>query len=149
MVKAFAAKLMEITERHAADIAANWYRDVTRNPRTPAYHDLSGEKLIPQAVEFYGNFSKMFLSEKPYVEEEKYFTRYAEFSFTDRIPLHEALYALILMRRHIWLYAQFQAIFITAVEHQQAVESLNHTILLFDYAIYIITRRYQEIACAQ
>ncbi|HPL64146.1 MAG TPA: hypothetical protein PK587_10315 [Syntrophales bacterium] len=148
MAKAFAAKLMEVTERHARDIAENWCRDVVRNPRTPSYHGISRDKLTAQAMEFYDNFSRMFLSPKPYREEEQYFTRYAEFSFRDNIPMHEALYALILMRRHIWLYAQFQAIFTTAVELQQAVESLNHTILLFDYAIYIITRRYQELACS-
>ena len=50
---------------------------------------------------------------------------------------------MVLMRRHIWLYAEFQAIFVSAVEHQQAAESLNRTILMFDYAIYVITEKYQ------
>jgi hypothetical protein len=49
------------------------------------------------------------------------------------------------MRRHIWLYAEFQTLFISAVEQQQAIESLSRTILLFDYATYVITERYQEL----
>ena len=65
--------------------------------------------------------------------------------FAEGLPLHEALYALILMRRHIWLYAEFQAIFITAVEQHQAVESLTRTILMFDYATYVLAERYEEL----
>jgi hypothetical protein len=49
------------------------------------------------------------------------------------------------MRRHIWLYAEFQAVFVTAVEHHQAAESLTRTILMFDYATYVITGRYEEL----
>ena len=32
------------------------------------------------------------------------------------IPLEEAIYALIMMRRHLWLYADFQALFLTALD---------------------------------
>jgi hypothetical protein len=49
------------------------------------------------------------------------------------------------MRRHIWLYAEFQAVFVTAVEHHQAAESLTRTILMFDYATYVTTERYEEL----
>ena len=59
--------------------------------------------------------------------------------------MNEAVYALILMRRHIWLYAEFQATFISAVEQKQAVESLLRTILTFDYIMYFVTQKYEEL----
>ena len=86
-----------------------------------------------------------FCTEKPFQEARKFFSRYADERFAEGIPLHEAVYALILMRRHIWLYAEFQAIFITAVEQHQAVESLTRTILMFDYATYVLAERYEEL----
>jgi len=49
------------------------------------------------------------------------------------------------MRRHIWLYAECQAIFTSTIERQVVVESLNRTILLFDYATHVITQKYQEL----
>jgi ABC-type multidrug transport system permease subunit len=49
------------------------------------------------------------------------------------------------MRRHLWLYAEFQGTFVTALEKQQAVESLNRTILLFDYVSYQVIEKYQEL----
>jgi hypothetical protein len=144
-MKAYATKLIELTELNANEIAKHWSRDVKKNPKTQAYHGLSDDMLIPMAVEFYGRFKEMFMTDQPYEAAQRLFGRYAEEQYERGIPLQDAIYALILMRRHIWLYAEFQAIFITALEHQQAVESLNRTILMFDYAIYVITERYHEL----
>ena len=69
----------------------------------------------------------------------------AEERFKEGMPLHEALYALILMRRHMWLYAEFQALFNVEVEHRQAVESLSRTILMFDYIMYVVARKFWKM----
>lgn len=139
-----AKKLIDVTEHNADKIARQWFADVTKNPKTPSYHDLSEEKAIPMAVEFYQRFRSLFDARKPFEEAKRIFVLYADECYAKELPLQEAIYALTLMRRHMWLYAEFQAIFTTAVEQHQAVESLNRTILLFDYAIYVITQRYQD-----
>jgi hypothetical protein len=140
-----AKKLIDVTEHNADKIARQWFGDVRKNPKTPSYHDLSEEKAIPMAVEFYQRFRRLFDAEKPFEEAKRIFVLYADECYTNEFPLQEAIYALTLMRRHMWLYAEFQATFTTAIEQHQAVESLNRTILLFDYAIYVITKRYQEL----
>ena len=71
--------------------------------------------------------------------------QYAEAIYAKDVPLPEAIYALIIMRRHIWLYAELQAMFNTAVEMQQAIESINRTLLLFDYAIHIVAQKYHKM----
>ena len=139
-----AKKLIDVTEQNADKIAAQWFGDVRKNPRTPSYHDLSESRAIPMAVEFYQRFRSLFDSDKPFEQARKIFAVYADDCLANDIPLQEAIYALTLMRRHMWLYAEFQAIFTTAIEQHQAVESVNRTILLFDYAIYVITQRYHE-----
>ena len=140
-------KLVNLIETHAEPIARQWARDVKKNPRTPSYHDIPEDKLVPMGVKFYDHFKQMFFTDKPADVSQQYFARYAEENHARNIPLNEALYALIMMRRHIWLYAEFQTIFISAVEQKQAVDSLVRTILMFDYAIYFISRRYQELIC--
>jgi hypothetical protein len=139
-----AKKLIDVTEHNAEKIAKQWFGDVKKNPKTPAYHDLPENKAIPMAVEFYQRFRIIFDAEKPFEEAKKIFVVYADECYTKEIPLQEAIYALTLMRRHMWLFADFQALFTTAIEQRQAIESLNRTILLFDYAIYVITQRYQD-----
>lgn len=144
-MKAYATKLIDLTEKNAEKIARQWAKDVKTNEKTQAYRGAPDERIMQQAMEFYQHFREMFVHDAPYKQAEKYFEHYAEERYREGIPLHEAVYALILMRRHIWLYAEFQAIFITAVEHRQAVESLSRTILMFDYAMYVIARKYREL----
>lgn len=138
-------KLIDLVEFKAETIARQWARDVRQNRYTTFYHNKPEEKLIPQAVQFYDNFRRIFTTQNPAQEAEVFFATYAEERYREGIPLHEALYALILMRRHIWLYAEFQAIFTTATEKHQAVDSLTRTILMFDYATFFISKRYREL----
>jgi len=50
-----------------------------------------------------------------------------------------------MMRRHLWLFADMQVIFTSALDSYQAIETITKTIRLFDHAIYIITRRTEEL----
>lgn len=144
-MKAYATKLIDLIETKGEEIAKQWAANVTKNHRTPSYHGRPEEKIIPQAIFFYTHFRQMFFTENPYDSAKTFFTRYAEDRYREKIPLQEAIYALILMRRHMWLYAEFQTTFITSVQLQQMAESLNRTILMFDYATYQITEKYQEL----
>jgi hypothetical protein len=148
-MKIFATRLIDITEQNASEIARQWYADVRKNPRTPFYHKLSEEDAIPRAIDFYRHFRSVFMAEKPYEMARQVFSSYALHCHDEGIPLPEALYALTLMRRHMWLYAEFQAIFTSTIERQVAVESLNRTILMFDYATHVITQKYLEIMKAE
>jgi len=145
MYNAFADKLIEITERHTDKMSRRWCESVRTNPRTPSYHSKTPDQCILHAVDFYKNLRRIYFSAKPYTEVNKFFTRYAEESFREGTPLHEAAYALIMMRRHMWLFADFQAMFVTPLDNQQAVETINKTIRLFDHGLYILIQKYGEL----
>jgi hypothetical protein len=144
-MKTYAIKYLELAEKHAEKIAARWAKDVKSNAKTPTYKSLDEAAIIYQCVRFYRNFSKMFLDEKITDDVLRYFRSYAQESYAMGIPAKETIYALILMRRHIWLYAEFQAIFTSAIDQMQALDTLGRTILLFDYASYEVTKEYQEL----
>ena len=144
-MRSYATKLIEITESHAETIAKQWYNNIKMNPRTPYYHTMPEEKAIKQALNFYNKFGRLFLSDSPFEEAHVLFAKFAEDSYMAHIPLPQAIYAITLMRRHMWLFAEFQNVFTTAVEHHQATESLNRTILMFDYATYVIVSKYEEL----
>ncbi len=144
-MRSHATRLIEITEQNAEAIARQWYNNVKTNPKTPAYHAMPESKALQQAMSFYANFGKLFLTDKPFEEAHTLFSKYAEERYREQIPLSETIYALILMRRHMWLFAEYQATFTTAVEHHHAAESLNRTILMFDYAIYVVVTTYDEL----
>jgi hypothetical protein len=145
VMKTYATKYLELAEKHAGEIAERWAKDVRGNHKTPFYKYLDEKKMISQCIRFYQHFGKMFVGEKIGADVLEYFRSYARDSFAMGIPMDEAVYALILMRRHIWLYADFQKIFTSGIDQMQAVETLTRTILLFDYAAYEITKEYQEL----
>jgi hypothetical protein len=144
-MRAFADKLIEVLENNTKEISEQWSKAVSTNPRTPSYHSLNPDQYIPHALFFYGNIRKLYHGEKSRTEETKYFLNFAESMYKAGVPLDEVIYALMLMRRQIWLFADFNALFITTLDMHQAVESINRTILIFDHVIHNVAKRYSEL----
>jgi len=138
-------KLLDVMANNSEAIARNWAKDVVQNARTPFYHDLHENHLIPQAADFYRKLSSVYPLKDPYPAIRDFMSKFAVKRFREEVPLQEALYAVILMRRHIWLYAEFQAIFVTILGEQQALESQTRTILIFDYIMYVLTDQYMAL----
>jgi hypothetical protein len=146
--EALADKLLDLSKKHASEIAELWYKAVSTNPRTTSYSSLNKDTLINQSASFYRNLKQFFFSDNPYSDMERFLETngYADYAYGHKVPLCEAIYALIIMRRYIWLHADTQAmLYNSPLEVYQALESVNRTILLFDYAIYIVTKRYDEM----
>jgi hypothetical protein len=141
----FATKLIETIEYKAQAIAEQWYKNVKMNPKTPVFHAMPQSKAMELALNFYSNFRKLFDTDKPFEEAHVLFSKFAEQCYDERIPLPQAIYSLILMRRHMWLYVEYQAVFETAVEQRHALESQSRMILMFDYAEYVVILTYDEL----
>ena len=144
-MQAYAAKLIDLIEIKAENIAKQWATDVMKHNRTPSYSSLPQDRVIERGVEFYMLFRQMSLADNSYEAAKTFSLKYAKECHREKIPLQEAIYALILLRRNLWLYAEFQGVFVTALEKQQAVESLNRTILMYDYVSYQVIEKYQEL----
>jgi hypothetical protein len=137
-------KLLDVLEANLDEIAAHWAADVKKNKRTVHYRDIPDEKLVLQAVKFYSQLRNLLIAPNRLEKAQEFFMHYARICYENGIPLHEAIYALNMMRRHMWLYAEFQAIFINALEHNQAIDSVMRIMLLVDHAVYEITEYYQD-----
>lgn len=138
-------KLLDLMANSSEAIAKLWAKDVIKNSRTPYYHAKDEDKIIPQAADFYRKLSGVYTLKDPFPAIKNFMNRFAEDRFKEGVPLHETLYAVILMRRHIWLYAEFQAIFVTIIEQHQALDSQTRTILMFDYIAYALTEKYVSL----
>ncbi len=140
-------KLLDLSKNHARTIAEQWYKALVTNPRTISFRKLSRDELISMVESFYFHLKDLYFVENPYPQVQKYFetTEYIEYTHGNGIPLHENIYALIMMRRQIWLYADSQAVFNTSLDMWQGVQSINRTLLLFDYAIINLAQKYAEL----
>ncbi|MEN6422614.1 MAG: hypothetical protein ABFD76_11790 [Smithella sp.] len=77
-MKAFIAKLVDLTQKNSEEIAKQWAKDVKTNAKTGSYHEAPEEKIIRQARDFYNNFQMMFFNESPYEQAKEIFEKYAE-----------------------------------------------------------------------
>jgi hypothetical protein len=149
MQRAMVDRLIEFTERNAETIAEQWYRVVSTHERTKAFHCLTKEGCLRQAISMCKNLKQMYFSENCFQAVAHFLDvqGLVENYFARGIPLEEVIYALILLRRHIWLQADLQAIWNpTLIDMYQAVESNNRILLIFDYATYIAAIKYREVA---
>jgi len=142
-------RMLDLCEYNAGQIAELWYADVSTSSRTPSYHSVPAQRAIVQTAAIYQNLKKLYFSATPYQAILEFLKKkqYAELLYDDNIPIHEAVYSLILMRRHIWLFSELHAVYSdTAVEMHQALDSVNRVVLLFDYIIYILVQLHNELA---
>jgi hypothetical protein len=147
--KSMVDKLMDMCERHAPEIAEQWYKSLSTNPRTTACKVVPKEVCIRHAVEIYQSIADMYSSEEIFkaVEQNMDISGFVDTFFARGVPLEEMLYALILLRRHIWLYADQQMIFNpSVVDMSLAVDSINRILLVFDYASFYTARTYRELS---
>jgi hypothetical protein len=144
-MKAFADKLIEITERHAREISEQWCKDIKKNNRTPSYHTIPQEECVAQALNFFKNLSRVYFSQRPSRDLYEYFTQYAADRYNDGIPCPEAIYALFMMRTHMWEYADSQAIFVTPMDHLKAIEALHRTTHIFELGVFFVAQKYDTM----
>ena len=145
MYIAYADKLLNFTEQHAQEIGKQWAKALMSNPKTKAYKKVREFKLVNQGESFYKNLKKLYFEQNAYDVATAYFSKFAEEQFYENIPLDEAIYAVIMLRRQMWLFAEFQVLFTSALDQYQASDGINRTVLITDYGIIAIIRKYAEL----
>lgn len=146
VTRPIADKLLDLCYHHAHEIAESWYKDVSKNPRTPFFHKLGMDELVRWAETLYVALKDIYFLEDTYfgVISALERTSFVHRALALNAPMSEVLYALVLMRRHIWLYADLQALFMNAMDMLQGMNSVNRILVVFDYASYIVLRKFEE-----
>ena len=146
--KPLADRLIDLSVRNAEQIAEQWHKALINNPRTGSYKSIARETCLRHAVNIYKNLGQMYFADNCYqvVAQNLDIAGFVEDHFARGIPLEEAIYALILMRRQIWLYSEQQSLFNVPEDMYELVQGINRVLLLFDYATYIVASKYRDLA---
>ena len=135
--------LMRLIETHAEELTDKLIHAVRTNPRTTFMHKLSEDELKRRVFDLYHNLGR-WLGEKQEAEIE---TTYAEIGHRrcrEGVPLHELLYALILVKQHLWNYVENNDLPESAANlygEEQLVVMVGQ---FFDKAMYHAVRGYEE-----
>jgi hypothetical protein len=147
MAKVLTDRLMDMSQRHAEEMAEIWYKSLSTNQRTKSFLAMPKAACMRHAVTIYKSLADMYFAEDCFkaVENILDVSGFAEDFYARGIPLEEVFYALVLLRRHIWLFAESEAIF-NDTDMYNALDGINRVLLVFDYAGYIVARKYREFA---
>ncbi len=148
MHRVLADRLIDLCARHADQMAAQWHQALLSNPRTRSFEAMGSEACRRHATHIYKNLGQMYLADDPYqaVARNLDVSGLAEDCYGRGIPAEEMVYALILMRRQIWLHSESEALYVTPEDMNEVVISINRVTLLFDYATYRTVARYRQMS---
>jgi hypothetical protein len=148
MKTALADRLMQFCANYSSQIAEQWYKALSNNTRTQAYSSMHKESCLRHAEFIYKNLGNFYFSEKPesVLAHMLDIDGFVEDHYARNIPLEQVIYAIILLRRHLWIYAESQALYNGEDDMMQMVENLNRVLLVFDYLIFIAASKYRSIS---
>jgi len=138
-----ANRFIKLIEEQADRITDYWLRDVRRHPTTPSYHRLPEEDIRSQAYFIYRNLG-LWVGKGRKEEIARYFQQWGHKRRQEGVRISEAVNALILARRHLWLFVDTHTDFGRVLDLYQALDLVNEVILVFDRAIYYTILGYEQ-----
>ncbi|HOO37873.1 MAG TPA: hypothetical protein PLV78_06125 [Deltaproteobacteria bacterium] len=139
------SKLIQLIENNAQELTKRLCKDLLSREETKSYRKLSEDIVCERVFDVYSKLDKWLSKEKQASGEvQKYYTDLGKKRYKEGIPLHEVVLALMLIKRHLWLYVREKHFFDSTYECYQALEMNNKVVLFFDRAIYFTAMGYEE-----
>lgn len=139
-----AGKLVKIIEKNSEVIADNWVEDVTSLPYTRSYWDVPPEELQERAISVCERIGYFLSRRLPKEKLASFYRRMGKNRRAAGHPVEDVVMALLLLKRHIWLFVLNEGFLAMNPELYQALELNNRVVLYFDRAIYYVTQAYFE-----
>lgn len=139
------ARLVKLIEEHAEQLTAGLVNDIRSNPRTHAYHKLSHQELHRRAYDVYRHLGE-WLGHKADDRIEASYRNLGEERHAEDVPLHQVVYALILIKYHLRDYVRAAGLMNNTVELYQQLELDRLVGQFFDKATYYTVRGYEHAA---
>ncbi len=140
-----ASNLIRIIEKNSSVIADRWVDDVTTLPYTRSYWNVPLEELHERADSVCSRIGYFLGRRLPREKLAAFYMRMGESRRADGYGVEEVVMALMLLKRHIWLFVLQEGFLTTSLELYQALELNNRVVLYFDRAIYYVAKSYSEL----
>lgn len=139
-----ASKLVKIIEKNSDIIADRWVEDVSTLQYTRSYWTVPPDELHERAASVCRRMGYYLGRTLPKEKLAAFYRRMGKERRSHGYPIEEVVMALLLLKRHIWLFVLQEGLLTTNLELYQALELNNRVVLYFDRAIYYATQGYFE-----
>jgi hypothetical protein len=139
-----ASKLVKIIEKNSSVIADRWVDDVTTLPYTRSYWNVPHEELHERADNVCSRMGYFLSRRLPRERLASFYKKLGQNRREQGYRVEEVVMALMLLKRHVWLFILQEGFLTANLELYQALELNNRVVLYFDRAIYYVTQAYSE-----
>lgn len=136
-------KFVELIMENHQQITEHFMNNLLSNPETSAYKNLDSQLVYESGNRIYRELSKWITKEYPKEEIAKQFRKIGKEGFKQGIPFSHAYKALVLLRRHLWLFVE-REMDSDISDLKQALDLSNRVVLYFDRAAFYMLQGYEE-----
>jgi hypothetical protein len=135
--------LMLNIQTHAQKLADEFVSDVVSNPMTPHIATVPREDLDRAASHLYASLTD-WLAEKQAEALETNFRERASRQRKAGVPLNEIVFAVMLMKKHVWEFVKRNAVVDSIGDLYQRDEAILLISEFFDRLLYATVKGYEE-----
>jgi hypothetical protein len=136
-------KFVRLVEENHQEIIEHFMNDVLRNKKTVAYRKLDPHDLYDIGSRVYREMSKWVAKDLPKEEVKEYYKKLGKIRHEEGIPASQFFQALVLLKRHMWLFVRKQ-LEDEMTDYKQAMEINDRVVLFFDRAAYYMLTGYEN-----
>ncbi len=123
-------------------VARLWLADVRSNHTTASYMRLDPESLLAECTTSLLQLGRWLEGESTEEQIKQVFRELGARREAQRVPLHELLSAIMLLKRQIWAHARSQGVWQRPMEMYRVMELQSRFAAFFDRATYHSARGY-------
>jgi hypothetical protein len=140
-----AGKLVKIVEKNSSIIADRWVDDITTLPYTRSYWNVPTEELHERADNVVSRLGYFLSRQLPREKLASFYRKLGEARRAEGYGVEEVVMALMLLKRHVWLFVLQEGFLSANLELYQALEMNNRVVLYYDRAIYYVAQAYSDL----
>jgi len=140
-----ASKLVRVIEKNSDMIADRWADEVSKLPYTRSYWNSDRDELHERAASVCRRVGYFLSQQLPKERLAAFYRRLGASRRAEGYAIEEVVMALLLLKRHIWLFVLQEGLLTTNIELSQALVLNNRVVLYFDRAIYYVAQAYSEL----
>ena len=138
-----ANKFVRLIEDNQQIIVEQFMNDVLKNPKTVAYRNFDQSDLYEIGSRVCRELSKWLTKDLPKEDVKNFYRKIGKMRLEEGIPQSHVFQALVLLKRHMWLFVRRQ-IDNDIHDYKQAMMLSDRVVLFFDRAAYYMMVGYEE-----
>jgi len=137
-------KIVGMIKENADTLTNRLCKDLLSREETKGYRKLNKDIVYERVYDVYSRLDSWLEGDKVKGEVRDHYMKLGVQRFHEDIPLSDVVMALMLIKRHLWLFVQEYNFFDSSFQMMQALEFNNRVVLFFDRAIYFTCIGYEN-----